>query len=223
MAANWRIEALMKLAVQALALSPSTGQGSGRVRDMPDIRMIRYYTTIGLIDRPDAMRGRTAYYGPKHLRQLVAIKRLQAKGLSLVEVQKSLAGVSVRKLNQHADLPAGFLEAALTTNSDAKLEPPGRSTTADSLTTANLSGDRLRFWSAVPAAGQRYPQQENTPPDQECMLPRQLAVILPLDAGVSLVLEGVAPEQLSKEVVASLQPAVAALREALVQAGLWSA
>src|SRR5690348_15034744 len=62
----------------ALALADHyEGQASARVRDVPDVRTIRYYTTLGLIDRPAALRGRTALYGRRHLLQLVAIKRLQ--------------------------------------------------------------------------------------------------------------------------------------------------
>ena len=78
----------------ALALAVDyAGQASGRVRDVPDRRTIRYYTTLGLIDRPAAMRGRTALYGLRHLLQLAAIKRLQAHGLSLAEVQQRLVGL----------------------------------------------------------------------------------------------------------------------------------
>jgi DNA-binding transcriptional MerR regulator len=64
--------------------------GNGQVRPVPDERAIRYYTSMGLVDRPAAMRGRTALYGQRHLAQLVAIKRLQALNKSLVEIQKTL-------------------------------------------------------------------------------------------------------------------------------------
>ncbi|MCB9559264.1 MAG: MerR family transcriptional regulator [Kofleriaceae bacterium] len=64
---------------------------NGQVRPIPDQRSIRYYTTLGLIDRPAAMRGRTALYGHRHLAQLVAIKRLQAAGRSLADIQALLA------------------------------------------------------------------------------------------------------------------------------------
>jgi DNA-binding transcriptional MerR regulator len=60
---------------------------NGQVRAVPDDRTIRYYGTIGLLDRPVAMRGRTALYGRKHLAQVVAIKRLQTMGRSLSEIQ----------------------------------------------------------------------------------------------------------------------------------------
>src|SRR5205823_13215113 len=46
------------------------GVNNGRVRDVPDRRTVRFYTTLGLIDRPAALRGRTALYGRRHLLQL---------------------------------------------------------------------------------------------------------------------------------------------------------
>ena len=61
---------------------------NGQVRAIPDERTIRYYGTIGLLDRPAAMRGRTALYGRKHVAQVVAIKRLQTMGRSLSEIQQ---------------------------------------------------------------------------------------------------------------------------------------
>jgi DNA-binding transcriptional MerR regulator len=54
---------------------------------VPDDRTIRYYATLGLLDRPAAMRGRTALYSTRHLAQVVAIKRLQTMGRSLAEIQ----------------------------------------------------------------------------------------------------------------------------------------
>jgi hypothetical protein len=85
----WTLDELSAAVARALAVDYD-GQPSARVRDVPDRRTIRYYTTLGLIDRPAALRGRTALYGRRHLLQLTAIKRLQAAGLSLAEVQ--LAG-----------------------------------------------------------------------------------------------------------------------------------
>src|SRR5215211_5617368 len=97
----------------ALALSVDyEGQASGRVRDVPDRRTIRYYTTLGLVDRPAEMRGRTAYYGPRHLMQLAAIKRLQARGLSLAAVQRQLLGISDSALAGLARLPDGVSQGA---------------------------------------------------------------------------------------------------------------
>ena len=90
----------------AVALSADyVGSSSGRVRDVPDIRTIRYYTTLGLIDRPAEMRGRTALYGRRHLLQLVAIKRLQAHGQTLAEIQSQLVGQTDAALARVARIP----------------------------------------------------------------------------------------------------------------------
>jgi DNA-binding transcriptional MerR regulator len=90
----------------ALALAVDyDGSPNNRIRDVPDRRAIRYYTTLGLIDRPARMRGRTALYGRRHLLQLVAIKRLQANGLELREVQQRLLGLSNSKLETLARVP----------------------------------------------------------------------------------------------------------------------
>src|SRR3954452_21484675 len=91
--ALWTLDELGAEVALALAVDYD-GQASGRVRDVPDRRTIRYYTTLGLIDRPAEMRGRTALYHRRHLLQLVSIKRLQAQGLTLAELQERLLGQS---------------------------------------------------------------------------------------------------------------------------------
>jgi DNA-binding transcriptional MerR regulator len=105
-APRWTLDELAERVDAALAVD-YPGQPSGRVRAVPDRRAIRWYTTIGLIDRPIAHRGRTALYGPRHLLQLVAVKRLQAKGMPLVAIQQELAGATDTQLARVADLPSG--------------------------------------------------------------------------------------------------------------------
>ena len=72
-------------------------QGDGRVASAPDGRTVRYYGTLGLVDRPRIV-DREARYGPRHVLQLVAIKALQAGGMPLAEVQKTLYGRSNSEL-----------------------------------------------------------------------------------------------------------------------------
>ena len=103
---RWTLDELAERVDAALAVD-YPGQPSGRVRAVPDRRAIRWYTTIGLIDRPVAHRGRTALYGPRHLLQLVAVKRLQAQGLPLVAIQQELAGATDTQLTKVARLPSG--------------------------------------------------------------------------------------------------------------------
>ena len=88
-----------------LAAADYGGQQSGRVRDVPDLRTIRYYTTLGLLDKPAEMRGRRALYCGRHALQLAAIKRLQAHGLSLVELQQAIAGADDKQLHRWVGLP----------------------------------------------------------------------------------------------------------------------
>jgi DNA-binding transcriptional MerR regulator len=100
----WTIEQLPDQ-VAALLADNYDGQRNGRVRDLPNGRTIRWYTTIGLVDRPAATRGRTALYGRRHLLQLAAVKKLQSSGRTLAEVQELLVGATDRQLAKLADLP----------------------------------------------------------------------------------------------------------------------
>lgn len=81
------------------------GQVNGRVREAPNDRLIRWYATIGLVDPPLSRAGRIARYGRRHLLQLVAIKRRQAAGLSLAEIQAELVGATDSYLASVAALP----------------------------------------------------------------------------------------------------------------------
>jgi DNA-binding transcriptional MerR regulator len=82
---SWTLIELVAEATAAITSLPAPA--NGQIRAVPDDRTVRYYGTIGLLDRPIAMRGRTAIYGRKHLAQIVAIKRLQSAGRSLAEIQ----------------------------------------------------------------------------------------------------------------------------------------
>jgi DNA-binding transcriptional MerR regulator len=109
----WTIDQLGTAVASALA-EGYVAPPNGRVRDVPDRRTIRYYTTLGLLDRPAEMRGRTAFYGRRHLLQLVAIKKLQASGRSLAEVQRALAGQTDKVLARLAELSTeGTQEGAM--------------------------------------------------------------------------------------------------------------
>ena len=89
--ATWTLSELA--AEVAEVLRGYDAAANGQIRAVPDERAIRYYAGLGLLDRPAAMRGRTAIYGRRHLAQLVAIKRLQAAGKSLAEVEAILPGL----------------------------------------------------------------------------------------------------------------------------------
>ena len=128
----WTIHELVERVGRALS-GGYHGASSGRIRDVPDLRTTRYYTTLGLLDRPAEMRGRTALYGPRHLLQLVAIKKLQASGLTLVQVQERLAGATDATLHELAGEVIG-----------AGGNGPARSPATSTMTRS--------FWKSRPAA-----------------------------------------------------------------------
>src|SRR5262249_51245827 len=100
----WSIDELVEMAAAALAVGYS-GTPTARARDLPDVRAVRWYVTRGLVDRP-LVRGRFARYGRRPLLQLVAIKRRQAQGCSLADIQAELAGAPDGVLEEVAALPA---------------------------------------------------------------------------------------------------------------------
>src|SRR2546423_3340105 len=78
--ALWTLDELVQRVADVLDGAEYPGAPNGRVRDVPDRRAVRWYATIGLVDRPASVHGRTARYGMRHLLQLVALKRRQAGG-----------------------------------------------------------------------------------------------------------------------------------------------
>jgi DNA-binding transcriptional MerR regulator len=121
----WTILELAELAADALAAAqPAESAGgaagsaggeesgvaratraNGRVRDVPNERLVRWYVTVGLVDPPLSRRGRLARYGRRHLLQLVAVKRRQAEGRSLADIQAELAGATDETLAAVARVP----------------------------------------------------------------------------------------------------------------------
>ena len=107
---DWSLEQLSTHVEAALAAA-DVGPLNGQIAEVPNARTIRYYTTIGLLDRPRSA-GRTALYGRRHLEQLVAIKRLQARGLPLADVQRELSALDDAGLAALAALPSVPAETA---------------------------------------------------------------------------------------------------------------
>jgi DNA-binding transcriptional MerR regulator len=196
-----QLTVLVELALEAVAYH---GPDSARVRAVPDLRTIRYYTTLGLLAPPAEMRGRKAFYGRRHLLQLVAIKRLQAEGKPLVEVQRSLAGADDCSLARWAGLPAGFWDRA-TESLPASASPSLR------LAGSGSVPKRDGFWGqapAVPASGSPAGPQSPQP---------QMAVHLPVADGAKLVLEGIDPQRLDAETLARLSSLLTQLSRGLCE------
>jgi DNA-binding transcriptional MerR regulator len=87
------VEAARSL-IEQVPAAPS----DGRVAEFPDARTIRYYQTIGIVDKPLRYEGRNAVYGYQHLLQVVAIKLLQSRGLTLAQVQRAITNATLSDL-----------------------------------------------------------------------------------------------------------------------------
>ena len=104
-------------------------------------------------------------YGPRHLRQLVAIKRLQTRGMSLAEIQQKLPGISDARL---ARIVGATASAAASPDLGPRSEPR-----------------RERFWSAdhaeTPAGATEATQQEKSQPLAAVALPNGVTLLIPSD------------------------------------------
>lgn len=194
--AAWTLDELVGRVSAALAGEAYPGSPNGRVRDLPDRRAVRWYTTTGLVDRP-VMQGRNAIYRTRHLLQIVAVKRLQAQGYSLAEIQAKLAGATDGTLRRIADVPDGLLTA----------EPGHDSPTATTTATAG-TGRRSRFWAEPPAA--------ELPTDGADTVTALAAVSLP--GGAMLLL----PARPGDGDIQAIRSAAALLLELLADRGLLS-
>ncbi|MGD7704763.1 hypothetical protein [Microlunatus sp. Y2014] len=80
---GWTLDEFV--AAVAAALRPRGLQGA------PDRRTVRYYATVGVIDKPH-QRGREVRYDDRHLSQVVDTKERQARGERLADIARERAG-----------------------------------------------------------------------------------------------------------------------------------
>lgn len=130
-----------------------------RVSPQPDARTVRYYQTLGIVDRPE-MTGRRARYGFRQLVQVVATKLLQGRGYSLAQVQTALSGRTTDQISAAAASALGVsLPPSPPPAKPAVVRPlvaaelaPGITVTIDPARVADVD-DLVRRLSAVLASG----------------------------------------------------------------------
>ena len=205
MSQRWTIDELTDRVADALQ-EQGVVQESRRVSEAPSKRTIRYYATHGLVDKPKDFEGRTAIYGPRHLWQVVAVKRLQGRGLKLDEIQDRLAGATAEEIAEIAGAPGSLPETPESTDESDESDEA--------------------FWRQAPApraAAKRAPRAETADAETaDDAGPRESAPArfdlrgIRLDEGVSLLLEGLGGD-LDREdleaIRAAAEPMVAELRE----------
>jgi len=165
---QWTLSELVAEVAARIAALPAPS--NGQVRAVPDERTVRYYGTIGLLDRPLAMRGRTALYGRRHLAQVVAIKRLQTTGQSLAEIQAMWPTLDELTLSRMAGI---------------QLPPGGAARPAPA-----RSAGRKDFWKSEPAEVPAAPAGEAAPAPAPAASAESLAPISgPVAAAAPLAVE----------------------------------
>jgi DNA-binding transcriptional MerR regulator len=213
-------------ALDALGIAARNGQ----VRDRPDVRTIRYYAALGLVDRPAEMTGRTALYGDRHLLQVLAVKALQARGATLADVQRTLVGASEPELRAAVGPrlpgalaagppPARQVRAFWRTPPIPAAPAPAAASLSAGLSAAAGPGDELA--SAEPAGATAMPAGPAPAARparlaDDTMRPR-LLVAVPLAEGASLLIEHA--DGTAVDLVA-LRAAAAPLLTYLIDAGL---
>jgi len=94
-------------------------------------RTVRFYIREGLLPAPLGV-GRGPHYNDEHLRQLLRVRELREKGLTLAEIRRTLTGRrgEVEKARAIARSAYVRLELApglqLHVSSDIRLPPPGQ-------------------------------------------------------------------------------------------------
>ncbi|MCZ7645583.1 MAG: helix-turn-helix domain-containing protein [Planctomycetota bacterium] len=225
----WTLTELAERVEEALSVDYA-GPANGQIRAVPNARALRYYTTLGLLDRPAEMRGRTAYYGRRHLLQVVTIKRLQAQGLPLEKIQARLLGLTDTKLEDLAHLPE---LPALKTAGPAALEAATESVAFAADKAQARDRREEPFWAAEPAPlqepaeyaratvaallGRDEETEHPTAPRAAEASPEAVQGMLVAD-GVTLVLTG--KRKLSDEDLSALRRAARALQDELRLRGL---
>ena len=200
----------MRRVAVALAGRAYPGAPNGRVRSVPDRRAVRWYGTIGLVDRPAAMQGRTALYGSRHLMQIVAVKRLQAQGRSLAEIQAELAGATDTTLRRIASVPAALLEG------ETQPQPQVAASVGKRSGAAPRPAGRGRFWTDRPAA-QHGPASAPTVDGGADSVSMLAAVALPGGAALLLPSHPGGPDE---DDVAAIRAAAGPLLDLLADRGL---
>jgi DNA-binding transcriptional MerR regulator len=207
------------------AARPAPVRANGRVRDVPNERLVRWYVTVGLVDPPLSRRGRVARYGRRHLLQLVAVKRRQAEGRSLAEIQAELAGATDEALAAVARVPdmppaPGVFPAAparFWTRSAAQRDPAGeehegRDPAGEEHEGRDLGGEESggRELDGGAGAGRAWSAGGGESADRGR---GRLVHGVRLAPGVTLLLEGAAREPGPDDVTAILNAARALLAE----------
>lgn len=90
---QWSLEAFVDVANDMLSDFLPEQEVDSRLQDTVNPRLVRHYTTQGLLDKP-RRQGREARYGYRHLLQLLVLRRLLTEGYSASSITGLIAGMT---------------------------------------------------------------------------------------------------------------------------------
>lgn len=196
----------LAVAVAAVLAHGYDGVRNGRVRQLPDARTIRWYQTLGMVDRPAAFRGRTALFTRRHVLQLAAIKRLQAAGHPLADIQRGLAGATDADLARAAGESLADVERCIAEVVAARGQADGHRGLIAEPVKAAIPRPATAFWKTLPSDAAAAPAPAAVPAAASATAMLQS---IPLGDRAALVWTGLALTPPEREVALRLaQPLV---------------
>jgi DNA-binding transcriptional MerR regulator len=112
---QWSLEEFVDTVNQLLPQYLATDKSDNRVREEINLRLVRHYTSQGMLDEP-LKRGRYAVYNYRHLLQFLVVRRLLSEGFSASSINQ----LATQKSNSELEkLLRGSLEVQTMANNPA--------------------------------------------------------------------------------------------------------
>jgi DNA-binding transcriptional MerR regulator len=112
---SWSLEEFVQVANNLLPQFLPAQKGNTRVREEVTPRLIRHYTTLGMLDEP-LKDGRYAVYTYRHLLQILVVRRLLAEGFGANAIDRL---ATQRDNTELENLLAGGVQLSVSTANPA--------------------------------------------------------------------------------------------------------
>ncbi|MBD1835198.1 MerR family transcriptional regulator [Cyanobacteria bacterium FACHB-472] len=112
---SWSLEEFVQITNNLLPQFLPAQKGNTRVREEVTPRLIRHYTTLGMLDEP-LKDGRYAVYTYRHLLQILVVRRLLAEGFGANAIDQL---ATQRDNTELENLLAGGVQLSVTTANPA--------------------------------------------------------------------------------------------------------
>lgn len=107
---SWSLEEFVRVTNDLLPQFLPIQRGNTRVREEVTVRLIRHYTTLGMVDEP-LKEGRYAVYTYRHLLQILVVRRLLLEGFGT----GAIAQLALQKTNTELEnLLSGGIQLSVT-------------------------------------------------------------------------------------------------------------